>query len=126
MLHFIIHFTSGLVLATLLYTPFIVRRIILGENTAKLIKQMIIRSYLLGIFAMAPNILKILGVPPAVYTHPLMNIFLLHPLMESSLKVHGGILIGEVLFVCSSAAQYFLILFALKIRSSSVNNYGRT
>ncbi len=118
MLNFVIHFASGMALTTLLFSPLIIKDIILGKRTARLISKMIIGSYLLGLFAMTPNVLRMLGVPPSVYTHPLMNIFLLHPLVESSLKVHGGMLIGSVLFMCSSTAQYVLILFALIISKS--------
>jgi hypothetical protein len=104
-------------LATAIFAPFVVRDVILGRKTSHIIRRMVLVSYLAGIFAMIPNILRMIGAPEPVYTHIAMNIFILHPLIDS-IKIYGGMLIGEVLFISSVAAQYFLLLFALKISSS--------
>ena len=68
-------------------------------------------SYGLGAYAAVPNLLRKLGCPEALCSHWLMNVFLLHPLLNRLRP--GGMLIGELVIIAILTAQYGGMLLAI-------------
>ena len=77
---------------------------------AKPILRWLLAAYAVGFWAVVPNILGHLGVPHGICDACWMNIFLLHPLIDS--LQDGGKLLGEIGMTMIFCAQYVVIVTA--------------
>ncbi len=75
------------------------------------IGRMLVISAAMGILAIIPNIMMFAGLPQSLCRNPLMNIFVLHPLIDRVKS--GGILIAELVLVSLFVFHYSLILAAI-------------
>lgn len=80
-------------------------------------------SYALGAYALVPSILYRLGCPEAVYTSPLMNVFLFHPFIRSLRP--GGKIIGAATICFWFTLQYVVLIAAVCYRRISIKRAAR-
>ena len=111
-MHSSLHFAAGVWLGTLLLLPNVYKKLKDNKPTADSIGLLILASYALGVLAIIPSFLRQMGYPEEVCASPLMNIFLLHPLFDKLFS--GGMLKGEITMILAFAAQYILILWAIR------------
>jgi hypothetical protein len=71
-------------------------------------------SFGLGVFAIVPNLLRRTGVPEPVCSGAWTVVFFLHPLVDR--LESGGRLIGQMGILSCFAAQYILLLAAIRLR----------
>lgn len=116
MAHTALHFAIGLAAGTALSGPAVLRALRnrrAAVPCAPSVTRMVAWSWTLGLWAIAPNVLRALGLPEAACAAWWMNVFLLHPAVD---RLHaGGTLIGGALLVAVLAAQYGLILLAVAL-----------
>jgi len=106
------HFGIGMAIGTACALPRLARAWHDDRPLTAAFRQWFLFSYGLGLWAIAPNLLRRLGAPEALATHPAMNIFLLHPLINHSMR--GGVLRGAVLVGSIAGLQYLLMLLAIR------------
>ncbi len=106
----LIHLSVGLLMGTLLFLPSVFRRWSSGR-LASAIARLLVASFVMGVFAVIPNILRFLGCPDGFCSGWWMNIFLFHSLLDRVRP--GGLLVGGVLVVVCFALQYGLLLLAI-------------
>lgn len=131
MAHSSFHFAIGLLLGTaiagfpVLITLFRLWRGIQTRQSidlTRLTKRMLLISYGLAIMAVIPNLLRSIGCPEQICSNIVMNIFVLHPLINS-IK-HGGMLIGELLIIAVFFFQYtMLIATIICMRNIRINDF---
>ena len=116
----VLHFGIGVGLGTMAFAPSAIRAIFRmcrgssarsPEGLAALTGKMLLLSYGLGIVAVIPNLLRSAGCPEALCSNIVMNVFVLHPFIDS-LKT-GGRLLGELLVVSLFLLHYSTILIAI-------------
>ncbi len=101
-----------MLLGTLLGIPPLLRAWAVGKTPlAARFKVWLTLSYGLGIFAVTPSILRLCGVPQAATGHWLMNIFLLHPLVN---QYQIGVIKGGALVFSIAGLQYILLVLAIR------------
>ena len=102
--HITLHFALGIATGTAIILPLLVRTLRLRRPLAPVCTRWIAWSYAIGVWAVMPSILRRLQIPETICSHPVMNIFLLHPLIDWLRP--GGMLIGELGIVFFFALQY--------------------
>lgn len=112
MAHSILHFSTGLALATAAYIPSLTRMFSRNlPHKSTITGNFLASSYAAGIFAIIPALLHRIGLPAWFCDGWWMNIFILHPLIDK-LK-NGGLLLGELLFAGCLVFQYAVLMYAL-------------
>lgn len=115
MAHTALHFAAGLSLGMALATLALARALRAAAAGAgplsRPLARLLVWSWGLGLFAIAPNVLRALGLPESFCAGGWMNLCLLHPLLDR--WVSGGTVIGGCLLVAALSTQYGLILLAI-------------
>ncbi len=112
MLHSTIHYVVGLTVAAVWLGPPLRRAWQRPGPLAGPLLRFLLVSHALGIAAIAPNLLRRAGCSEAWTEHPLMNVFLLAPLLNRLAR--GGAIAGPALLAAALAAQYLLLLAAVR------------
>ncbi len=112
MMHSTLHFSLGMVVGTALtYRPLLDawhRQTTLAPH----LRRWLIAAYGLGVFAIAPNLLRRAGVAHDLCEAWFMNIFLLSSALNR--LVQGGTIYGPFVMGTLITAQYALLLRALQ------------
>ncbi len=112
MAHSALHFSIGMAAATLATVPGLIRRRRRPDRLAPFFARWIGFSLALGVFAIAPALLRRAGLPDAVCDGWWMNVFFLHSRLQRAWPGRG-MLPGLMLIATISAAQYALIVAAI-------------
>jgi len=112
-----LHFAVGMGIGTLFAARPWLRAWRMREPMAEPFARWIVLACAGGIYATVPSLMRGLGFPEWVVSGWWMNIFALHPLMDQLRP--GGILIGEVAVAGCFAAQYLLMLVAIRRASAA-------
>jgi hypothetical protein len=104
----IFHMAVGMGAGTMLAAPRLIGAWRRGAPVAGPTARLLIATYALGFFAIAPNLMTTLGAPAAVHHAWWSNIFVLHGVIDR--RWRGGLLIGELAVAAQFVAQYLLIL----------------
>ena len=115
MLHSTAHYAFGLLAAAAWRGPSLARAWREGLPLARDLGRGVLLSHALGLMAIVPNLLRRVGLPVEASEHPLMNVFFLAPLLNRALP--GGSIVGPALLALLLAAQYSLLLLALRRRA---------
>lgn len=102
--HPFFHFGLGMVAGSLLALKPLIGRWYHRRRLSPAFVWWFALSYGLGVFAVFPGLLRLVGVPDVICDGWWMNIFLLHPTLNQLRP--GGMLIGEFLIVGIFAMQY--------------------
>jgi len=78
---------------------------------ARPVGRLLFVGYLVGVWALIPNLLTSAGVSAVVHHAWWSNVFVLHAIIDR--REDGGLLIGELLLVAVLAFQYALIVLAI-------------
>jgi hypothetical protein len=113
MSHFTLHLSIGMLLGAGLAARHIVRAFGERRRLSCTLGRALLLMYLLGAFATIPHWLSHLGVPAAVCRGWWMNAFILNPAI-GKMRPDGGMLIGQTLLALIYAAQYVLLLAAIR------------
>ena len=114
---FTAHFGLGMAAGTALAAPALWRRWQARAPLSGAFGRWILLAYGLGLFAIVPNALVRLGLPASWCASPVMNVFLLHPLLDRFGR--GGEFRGAALIFALFALQYVLLLEAIRRRGWS-------
>lgn len=111
-----------MVLGSAIAVPLVLRQWWLKRPLAQPFLWWFAASYGLGIYANTPSILRVLGVPESVCASPLMNLFLLNPLVKSWRP--GGELVGGTLVIAIAFTQYAALLLALAAQRKKAERHA--
>lgn len=111
MIHVTVHFALGMAVGMVLSAPRLARAWRGGCPVARHAARMLAWAYGIGLFAVVPNVLLNLGLPPAVCSGWWMNLFMLHPLIDQ--LGHGAAVTGQAACGLLFAAQYALLVLAV-------------
>jgi len=106
-----VHFALGMAVGSAIGLPPLLRDWAHYRPLSGGFGKWLLLSYGIGLYAIAPSVLRKLGLPEAFSAHLLMNIFLLHPLIDRLRP--GGKLVGGGLITAMATAQYGLLLLAI-------------
>lgn len=106
-----LHFGVGLAVGTAAMLPALARAARRRQRLSPGLGRMIIVSYGLALWAIVPNLLRSVGVPPELCSEWPMNLFLLNPLINSWHP--GGQLVGEVMLIGCFVLQYGMAVAAV-------------
>jgi len=112
MMHSTAHYALGLLLAAAWQGPALRRAWREGRPLARLLGRHLLTAHALGLLAIAPNLLRRVGLSLEISEGPLMNVFLFAPLLNR--VFHGGTIWGPAVLGLMLAAQYGLLLLALR------------
>lgn len=114
MAHSALHFSLGMLLGTGVFLPRVVRLWKAGNNTARACARWLVGSAVLGVYAIAPSLLRRAGVSDSFCGGWWMNLFLFHPVVQK-MKA-GGEIFAQALIVFLFATQYVVLLAAIRRR----------
>jgi hypothetical protein len=114
MAHSVFHLAVGVAAGGALLAPHVAGAWLRGRPLASPVARLLVVSYALGVLAVVPNLLARLGVAPTALDAPWMNVFVLHPLIDTWER--GGLLIGELAIAAMFIGHYALILAAIAAR----------
>jgi hypothetical protein len=106
------HVGIGMIAGSLIALPGLLRAWHHRQRLAPQFLRWFLLSYGLGAFSVVPSVLRRLGMPDTVVTHPIMNIFVLHPFLNRIQE--GGLVLGGAMVAGIAACQYLLLLAAIK------------
>ncbi len=115
MAHTAVHFTVGAAVAAAWALPSLIHAWRRGEPLAASFRGWWALTWILGVLAVMPPLLRRAGLPESWCESVWMNFFLLHPLI-ARLPIRGG-LAGPLMLLGVFGVQYALLLAAL-IRST--------
>lgn len=122
-MHSTIHFSVGMLLGTALtYRPVLVAWQ-QGRRVAPPLRRWLVVAYALGIYAIVPNLLRRAGLPHHLCEAWFMNIFLFSPLFNR--LIHWGAMPGQFILSMLVAAQYSVLLWALRRTRNHKKAAGR-
>jgi hypothetical protein len=111
MAHSALHFAVGMAAGAACAAAPLARAWRAGLPVARPYIRWFAASVVGGTIAVAPSLLRRLGVPETVCESAWMNVFLLHPLIDRVKP--GGITMGPLLMGAAFAAQYTVLLLAV-------------
>jgi hypothetical protein len=111
MAHAALHFAVGMTVGMALSAPGLHRAWQAGKAVAPAALRWLGASWTLGAFAVVPSLLRYAGVRESVCAGWWMNLFLLHPLINTF--VPQNLIAGSAAFVGVFALQYLCILAAI-------------
>ena len=106
------HFALGMAVGSAVAVPLLWRQWQKRGRLSAALGRWLLWSYGLGLYAVVPGILLRCGLPGTFCRGAWMNVFLLHPLLDRTGA--GGMYKGAALIGALFAAQYFLILLAIR------------
>lgn len=121
MAHSALHFSAGLVTGMAVLVPAVFEAFRSGASLSRAVRRWVAVSWVLGLFAIVPSLLHHIGVPPVVCNGWWMNVFFLHPLINSLSR--GGDLVGGATLVACFTVQYAAVLAAIARISRREGNY---
>jgi len=107
----VFHFSVGLLTGTLGLLPLFFVRMRANDKMAPFFALWFGVSFGLALWAIAPGFLAWAGVPRCLLTGWWMNIFLLHPLLNT--MKHSGFLVGTVCMFMGVAVMYSALLLVI-------------
>ncbi|MBM4142477.1 MAG: hypothetical protein FJ225_02625 [Lentisphaerae bacterium] len=110
MAHSALHFALGMAVAGAAALPALARAWRAGERLAGRLRAWLLSSCALGLWAVAPNLLRRAGCSANLCRGPWMNVFLFHPLLDR--LYDGGSIVGPSLLALLFAAQYAALVAA--------------
>ena len=111
MAHSALHFAVGTGLGMLAFARPVYRNWRGGARLSEPLGRWVLGSLALGVFALAPGLLRHLGLPESFCAGWWMNVFVFHQLLNA-LKP-GGLLVGEIALVACLSAQYVVVVAAV-------------
>lgn len=118
MAHAAFHFAVGCAAGIVLATPRLAAAWQSRTGLAPAVSRWLAVSWVAGVLAIVPSLLRYAGVPAAFCVGWWMNIFALHPFINHHLP--SLTIAGTTMFVGEFAAQYLVILAALaRVRRTS-------
>ena len=115
MAHSALHFSLGMLIGSAVSLPPLFRAWFAGRKLARSFAVWILLSAALGILALAPGLLRRIGVPDAACDGWWMNLFVFYPALNKLL--HGGTIYGVAAILACFTLQYALLLAALARRA---------
>lgn len=111
MTHSALHAAFGMLLATALFAPRLLRALRRDDRPSRTIGAWLLISYAAGLYAVVPSLLLHAGVPAGICSAQWMNIFLLHPLL-TRMRL-GGTIVASATLAVLFAMQYAAVLLAI-------------
>ena len=110
--HITFHFAIGMIIGSGIGLYWLARRWYDYKPLAPGFLAWFAWSYGLGFYAIIPSFLRHLGFPEGLCRHWLMNIFLLHPLIDKLRP--GSLIVGGAIIIAIAVSQYIMLLLALR------------
>lgn len=117
MAHYNLHMAVGLVAGSAVALPAVARAWWARAALAPPLRRALWITWLCGAWAIAPHVLRGLGVPDSVLLHPWTNVFFAHHYIDQR-WMDRGLLIGELVIAGMLALHYVLTLLALRRAAS--------
>lgn len=111
MAHANLHMAAGMVVGTAVTLLPVARAWLGGTPLARPIGRMLVAAYVVGVWALVPNLVTAAGGPAAIHDAVWANVFVGHAVIDR--KEGGGLLIGEAVMVAMLAFQYAVLVLAL-------------
>jgi len=111
MAHSTLHFSLGWLVGTAASAPAFCRAWMANYRLSPFFRRWFLRSYLIGIYAVIPGILRRMGVPDAICDGWWMNVFVLYPLVNR--WKHGAVTLGPLVLGACLGAQYVILVAAV-------------
>lgn len=111
MAHANLHMAAGMALGTALTLIPVARATLTGAPLARPVGRMLLAAYVLGVWALVPNLVTAAGGPGGIHSAVWANLFVGHAIIDR--KKDGGLLIGELVMVAVLVFQYALLIFAI-------------
>ncbi len=111
MAHANLHMALGLGVGTAVTLVPLARAWLRGAPVARPLGRMLLAGYLVGIWALLPNLLTSAGAPASIHHQWWSNLFVFHAAIDA--RKSGGLLIGELLLVALLVFQYALLVLAI-------------
>lgn len=111
MAHSTLHFALGMAVGSIPTLPPLLAAWARSKPLAPRFTRWFAASFGVGLYAVAPAVLRQLGVPDAICDHPAMNVFLLYPWIN--IVKPGAITSGPLILGAMLGGQYALLIAAL-------------
>lgn len=111
MAHANLHMAAGMALATAVTAWPVVNAITRRRPLARPLARMLVSSYLVGAWAVVPNLLTSAGLPASVHRERWANVFVAHAFID--LRNDGGLLVGELVIVTLLALHFCALLYGI-------------
>lgn len=111
MAHSTLHFTMGWMVGSALSAPAVRHAWKTGSTLSPAFRRWFALSYLVGIYAVVPGVLRRLGVADAICDGWWMNVFVLYPLVNGWKS--GAVTMGPLVLGACLGAQYIILVAAV-------------
>jgi len=112
MAHSTLHFSLGWMAGTAFAAPALLRAWISGRRLSPHFRRWFLASYLSGIYAVTPGILRRIGVPDGICDGWWMNVFVLYPLVNAWKS--GAVTMGPLVLGACLGIQYVALVAAVR------------
>lgn len=113
MAHVTLHFSIGILTATVLMSRGLVCAWRTDQPLARRVGRWLLVSWGLGATACIPSLLRRAGLPDAVCDGVWMNVFLAYPVIKSVFS-YGGMPLGVLALIATTGAQYAFIIACIR------------
>lgn len=111
MAHANLHMAAGMVVGTAVTLLPVARAWLGGAPLARPVGRMLVAAYVVGVWALIPNLVTAAGGPAGIHEAVWANVFVGHAVIDR--REGGGLLIGEAVMVAMLAFQYAVLVLAL-------------
>lgn len=111
MAHANFHMAAGMAIGTAVTILPVARAWFARSPLARPVGRMIVAAYVLGVWALVPNLVTAAGGPGGIHHHLVSNVFIGHALIDR--REDGGLLIGELGMVAVLVFQFALLVVAI-------------
>jgi hypothetical protein len=111
MAHANLHMAAGMAVATAVMVWPVVTAWRSEAPLARPVARLLLSSYVLGLWALIPNLATSAGFSPSIHRAGWANVFLGHAWIDE--RNDGGLLIGELVMVAIFAFHYGVLVLAL-------------
>lgn len=116
MAHANLHLAVGLAVGAAALAVPVARALYARRPVARSLGRMWLAALALGVWALVPNLVSAAGLTAALHRAWWADVFVFHRAIDR--RIHGGLLIGELLLVAQLVAHYAILIVALA-RSSN-------